>query len=166
MMEKNTEWEMSCCSCFQTCNSQRSQFGRRDATPDCHEELARRTLEVPPIPTPVSRGLTGLLLKDKQGITVVVRVQMPMKRDQMLMHTGSQAAASLSGPRFVLRLEKRGQTGSTVPKTRLQTHRARLAGDRDLLTSRERAAGLRAEDKCLPAKSGGSPDVQERRWCW
>lgn len=105
MMEKNTEWEMSFCSCFQTCRSQRSRFGRMDTGPDCHEELARRTTQVPPIPALVSRGLTGLLLKDKQGITAVVGVQIPMERDQMPMHKGNRAAASLNGPRFELGLE-------------------------------------------------------------
>ena len=161
-MEKNTEWEMSRCSCFQTCNSRRSRFGRMDAVPDCHEELARRTPQVPPIPAPVSRGLTGLLLKDKQGITAVVRVQIPMERDQMLMHKGSRADATLNRPRFVLGLEaglaKRGEAGSSAPKFRFQMHREELSRDGDLLTSREGAQGLKAEDKSLPAK-------QQRRWC-
>lgn len=162
MMEKNTEWEMSRCACFQTRSSRRSRFGRRDAVPDCHGELARGTPQVPPIPARVSRGLTGLLLKDKQGITAVVRVQIPMERDQMLMHEGSRAAASLNGPRFVLGLEaglaKRGQAGSSVPKFRFQMHPEELSRDGDLLTSQEGAQGLKAEDKSLAAKL-------ERRRC-
>lgn len=55
----------------------------------------------------------------------MVRVQIPMDSNQILMHEGSQAAALLSGPRFALGMEKCGQTGSTVP--RLQTHQAGLA---------------------------------------
>jgi len=121
-MEKNIEWEMSRRSCFQTCRSRRSWFGRRDAAPDCHEELARRTPRVPPTPARVSRGLPCLLLKDKQGITAVVGVQIPMERDQMLMHQRSRAAASPNGPRFVRGLEaglaKRGRAGSSAPKFR------------------------------------------------
>lgn len=56
MMEKNSEWEMSCCSCFQTCNPWRSGVGRMDVEPDCHKELAHRTPQVPVIPALVSRG--------------------------------------------------------------------------------------------------------------
>lgn len=162
MMEKNTEWEMSRCSCFQTRNSRRSRFGRTDAVPDCHEELARRTPQVPPIPAPVSRGLTGLLLKDKQGITAVVRVQIPMERDQMLMHKGSQAAASRNRPRFVLGLEaglvKCGQAGGSAPEFRFRMHREEPPRDGRGLRSREGAQGLKAEDKSLPSKP-------ERRRC-
>lgn len=157
MMEKNSEWEMSRCSCFQTCNSRRSRFGRMDAVPDCHEALARRTPQVPPIPAPVSGGLLGLLLKDKQGITTVVRVQIPMERDQMLMHKGSRAAASLNGPRFGLGMEaglaKRRQAGSSAPKFQSQMHREELARDGDLLTSWGGARGLEAGDKPPLAKA-------------
>lgn len=145
-MEKNTEWEMSCCSCFQTCRSRRSRFGRTDAGPDCHEELARRTTQVPLIPALVSRGLTGLLLKDKQGITAVVRVQIPMERDQMPMHKGNGAAASLNGPRFELGLEaglaKHGQ------HTQIQVSKA----------PRRSTKG-----RGSPDKPGGSTGVQSRQ---
>lgn len=63
MMEKNSEWEMSCCWCFQTCNPQRSGVGRMDVAPDCHKELAHRTPQVPVIPAPVSRGAHRSFIK-------------------------------------------------------------------------------------------------------
>lgn len=106
--------------------------------------------QVPPVPC--QGGLTGLLLKDKQGITVVVRVQIPMERDQMLVHKGSQAAASLNRSRFEVGLEP----GLVKHKELTQiwvsnASRKAVKGWRSP-EKLEGSTGAQGEDKPLPAK--------------